>query len=98
MIPGGQGRKSQPLIAHTHEHPAKLRAGLRRRLGRRSGRIRRPLICEDDAPTPEAAHPPDLIVSRLGLGRHLAQLCDSPGQITSCPLRHSQRSSGTDAS
>jgi hypothetical protein len=29
-------------------------------------------------------------VSRLGLGRHLAELCDGSGQITACHLRQPQ--------
>src|SRR4029078_7755418 len=73
-----------------HEKRAKLRAILEGRLCRRSSAGRVTLICEDDAPTPEAGNPPDLIVSRRGPGRHLAQLFDSSDQITSCPLREPQ--------
>ncbi len=78
-IPGGQGRKSHQVVSHSHEHLAKLRAGLKRRLRRRSGRCRLALVREYNAPAPEAAHPPHLIVSRLALDRHLAQLFDTSG-------------------
>src|SRR5262249_40972200 len=68
----------------------KLRAGLDGRLTSRSGRGRLTLVREYSAQTPEAAHPPDLIVRRLGLGRHLAQLCDSSGQIATLRLHQPQ--------
>ena len=78
-IPGGQGRESQRRVPHCREPPAKLRAALKGRLGRRAGRGRLTLVCECQALTAEAEHPADLVVSRLGLGRHLAELCGGSG-------------------
>ena len=81
--------------------PRKTRQAPRRpdsRLGSRSGRGRLTLVCEYRAQTPEAAHPPDLIVSRLALGRHLADLCDSSGEIATLRLRQPRARSGTHAS
>ena len=75
------------MVAHPDQHVPKLRATLEGRLSRRSGCGRLALVCEYDAPAPEAAHPPDLIVSRRGLGRHVAQLFVSSDQIAICPLR-----------
>ena len=83
------------MVAHAHEKLAKLRASLEGRLGRRSGRGRLTLVCEYDAPAPEAAHPPDLIVSRRGLGRHLAQLFGSSGQIALASPAPTRAKSGT---
>ena len=97
-IPGGQGRESQHHVAHPREQPAKLRAGLEGRLGRRSGRRRLTLICESVPRLPRLHHPPDLIVSRLGLGRHLAELCGGSGQIAAATSAPSRARSGTDAS
>ncbi len=86
-IPGGQGRESQRHVRQYREPPAKLRAALKGRLGRRPGRGRLTLVCECHALTAEAEHPPELVVSRLGLGHHLAELCDGSGQIAAHHLR-----------
>ena len=50
-IPGGQGRESHRCVPDCREPPAKLRAALKGRLGRRAGRGRLTLVCECDALT-----------------------------------------------
>ena len=78
-IPGGQGRESQHYVPEYRAPSAKLRAALKGRLGRRSGRGRLTLVCECHALTPRLVTLHDLVVSRLGLGGHLAELCDGSG-------------------
>ena len=86
-IPGGQGRDSHHCVPECREPPAKLRAALKCRLGRRAGRGRLTPVCQCQALTDEAGTLEISIVSRLGLGRHLAELCDGSGQIAAHHLR-----------
>ena len=69
------------MCANAAHLSAKLRAALEGRVGGRPGRGRLTLVGQCHALTPEAGHPRDLVVSRLGLGGHLAELCDGSGQI-----------------
>ena len=78
-IPGGQGREPHRCVPEYRVPLGKLRAALKGRLGRRSGRGRLTPVCQCQALTDEAGHPGDLVVTRLGLGGHLAELCDGSG-------------------
>ena len=85
-IPGGQGRSSYHCVRHNREPSAKLRAALKGRLSRHPGRRLTP-VCQCQALTAEAHHSQHLIVRRLSLGRHLAQLCGGSGEIAPRRLR-----------
>ena len=79
-IPGGQGRESQrhvPERRDSRQAPPRPQGSPRPLLGPRPPHPGMPV----QALTPEAGHPQDLVVSRLGLGGHLAELCDGSGQI-----------------
>jgi hypothetical protein len=69
------------------EPSAKLRAALKGRVSRRSGRFRLTLARECQALSPAAQHSPYLVVSPPGLGRHRAESCDGSGQIALHHLR-----------
>ena len=81
-IPGGQGGVSQDRVPECREPSAKLRGGLevspQPPLAPRPPHPGMRVRCSG---LPRLITPPDLIVSRLGLGRHLAELCDGSGQI-----------------
>ena len=78
-VPGGQGGVSQDRVPECREPSAKLRGALKCRLSRRSRRGRLTLACECNALASEADHAPDLVMRRVGLGGHLAELCDGSG-------------------
>ena len=67
--------------------PPSFAPRLEGRVGRGPGRGRVTLVCQCDALADEAGQPRDLIVSRLGLGGQLAELCDGSGQIALHHLR-----------
>ena len=81
-IAGGQGRYSQRVVGGARFKPAKLGSGLDGRVGSGPGRSDVTLVRQRDAAAQEAIHPPDLIVSRLGLVGHRGELCYRSGQIT----------------
>ena len=81
-IAGGQGRDSQRAVGGARFKPAKLGSGLDGRVGGGPGRRGVTLVRQRDAPAHEAIHPPDLIVSCLGLVGHRGELCYRSGQIT----------------
>ena len=62
--------------------PAKLGSGLDGRVGGGPGRSDVTLVRQHEAPAYDAIHPPDLIVSCLGLVGHRDELCDASGKIT----------------
>ncbi len=81
-IAGGQGRYSQRVVGGARFKPAKLGSGLDGRVGSGPGRRDVTLVRQREGPGHDAIHPPDLIVSRLGLVGHRGELCDGSGQIT----------------
>ncbi len=77
-IAGGQGRDSQHVVSGARFEPTKLDGGLDGLVGGGPGRRDVTLVREDDTPAHEAIHPPDLIVSCLGLVGHRGELCYPP--------------------
>ena len=81
-IAGGQGRAGQRRVALGRGNPTQLGGGLDGRVGGGPGRRRVTLVRQHDAVAREANHLEEPIVSCLGLGHQLAELCGGTDQIT----------------
>jgi len=89
-IPGGQGRESQRRVAGARVDPTQFGGGLDGRVGGGPGPTRVTLKRQHDALVREASCLKDPIVSCLGLGHQLAELCGGSDQITLISLCHSE--------
>ena len=81
-IAGGQGRDGQRRVALGRGNPTQLGGGLDGRVGGGPGRRRVTLVRQHDAVAREANRLKEPIVSCLGLGHQLAELCGGTDQIT----------------
>ena len=81
-IPIGLCRKSQCRVAQGGSNPTQLGGALDGRGGGGPGRRRVTLARQHDAAAREANHLNETIVSGLGLGDQLAELCGGTDQIT----------------
>jgi hypothetical protein len=77
-------------VAHGRVDPTQLGGSLDGRVGRGPSRTRVTLAGQHDALAREAIHLKDPIVSGLGLGHQLAELCGGTGQITLIYVRKSE--------